>query len=346
MQRCAGIDLGYGFVKVTDGQDGYVFPSVVGDGGAGPILRTELRPPARVDDLRLAVDGQSYYVGHVAIRQSRLAYRSLSTTRVEGNDLRVLFLAGLSLFCQQPLNSLAVVTGLPPGRMHLAEELTRQVKGEHRVVLHRHQGDEEVIIRIDRLAVVPQPMGTYWSQVLDARGQLREDSPLLEGRTGIVDVGFLTSDLVTVEGGEYVPERSRTIPVGLATAFDEIAARLTAEHGVERQGYALDDAVIRGVVTVAGRQVDITDMRESAFRQLATKVMVELQSAWQVTEFDRLLVCGGGARALHQYLLPHLSQGAVPPDPLTSNSRGYLAWAQRLWNPAPAAWNETRTATA
>jgi plasmid segregation protein ParM len=31
MSKIVGLDVGYGFVKITDGDFGYSFPSVVGD---------------------------------------------------------------------------------------------------------------------------------------------------------------------------------------------------------------------------------------------------------------------------------------------------------------------------
>lgn len=343
MERCMGIDIGYGFVKITDGQEGYVFPSVVGEGSPDAPPRMGLQAPARTDDLRMGLDGRICYIGNAAIRHARLAHRGLSATRTEGNNFKVLFLAALTLFCNQPLNSFAVVTGLPPGRMHLAEELARQVRGEHRVTRLTSAGPEEVVIRVDRLTVVPQPLGTYWSQVLDARGKVREENRLLQGTTGIIDIGFRTSDLVTVVDGEYVHEQSRTIPVGLVTAYEEIAQALSATHGIERETYALDEAVIRGEVNVAGKRVDIAALRDRAFEQLATKLLVEVQSAWQVSTYDLLLLSGGGSHSLSRYLLPQLSQASVPTDPSTANSRGFLAWANRSWNPVAAAWSDQRS---
>lgn len=346
MERCMGIDIGYGFVKITDGQEGYLFPSVVGDGNAHFLPSLGLQPSARTEDLRVVIDGEIYFVGSLAIRHSRLAHRGLSASRGEGNNFKVLLLSALSLFCPQPLNTFAVVTGLPPGRMHLTEELLRQVKGEHRLVRLTEQGSEEITIRIERVAVVPQPLGGYWSQVLDSRGKVRDDAALLQGRTGIIDVGFRTSDLVTIQDGEYVHEQSRTIPVGLVTAYEEIAAGLLAAHGIERETYALDEAVIRGEISLAGKRVDITSLRERAFAQLATKLLVEVQSAWQVKDFDALLLVGGGGHSLARYLLPHLPQCTVPSEPGTANSRGFAAWACRSWSPAPTSWTEHVTTTA
>lgn len=331
MESYLGVDVGYGFVKVTDGQEGYIFPSVVGDGSAAPFLRTGLRQPEQVDDLRLTVNGQTYFVGKLAVRHSRLAFRCLTDTRAEGQDLEVLFLAALNLVSREQFNSFSLVTGIPPGRVHLTSNLMDQIKGEHRITVHRDTGSEERVLRINRVAVVPQPLGAYWSQILDSRGRIRKESHLLDGRVGILDIGFRTTDLAAVEQGDFIPELSKTVPVGLSTAYDVIGQRLLSEYGLEREGYELDTAIVRGEVQVAGRKVDISHICREVFEQLATKVLIDLRSSWRMAEFDTLLLGGGGSQILGQYLLPHIPQGALVPEATTANSRGYIAWAQRLW---------------
>lgn len=330
MERLIGIDIGYGFVKATDSRVGYVFPSVVGNGSSDLLLRTGLQRLEPTDELRVSVGGALYYVGNLAIRHSRMAYRSLSATREEGNDLLVLFLSTLSLFCHEPLNSFAVVTGLPPGRMHQAEELMRTLKGQHQVIRHTASGPEEVNIRVERITVVPQPLGTYWSRVLDSRGKV-VDEHSLQDRVGIIDVGFRTSDLVTVEDGEYISEKSRTVPTGLAAAYEEIASSILREHGVEREIHALDEAVIRGEINVSGQRVEISVLRDQAYERLATKIFVEVRSAWQLAEYDHVYITGGGGKALERFLKPQFTQAALIEEPVTANSRGYLGWAHRLW---------------
>lgn len=337
MARAIGLDLGYGFVKVTDGREGFIFPSVVGKGQVGSSLRIGLERPEPTDDLRITIDDQAYFVGNQAIRRSPQAFRGLSATRVEGNLLKVLFLSALSLFCQDPVSSFTVVMGLPPGRMHLAEDLVSQLKGDHRVVRNHDQEPEELTVRIERILVVPQGVGSYWAQVLDPRGQLLDHTQLLQGRIGMVDLGFRTTDLVVIEDGEYVPERSSTIPVGVASAYSEIASRLLSRYGLEKETYALDSAVLAGQINVSGQLVDITEIRDQAFAALATKLAVEFRSQWQLSELYRLLLVGGGSLVLGPYLLPHLPHAAVPSDPITANSRGYWAWAQRLTKAMAAA---------
>lgn len=324
------MDLGYGFVKATDGREGYVFPSVVGTGATAGVLRLNDAHPDPTDDMRFTIDGQVYYVGNYAIRRSPRAFRGLSVMRDEGNVLKVLFLAALSLFATDAVTSFNVVTGLPPGRMSYTDELIRSLKGEHRLIRHNGADNPALSLRVEQVTVVPQPVGAYWSEILDQLGQVRQGARLLRGRVGIVDVGYRTSDLVVIEDGEYIPERSTTVPVGVVSAYAEIADKLLAKYGLEKETYALDGSVITGKVIVAGQTVDITEIREQAFATLATKLLVEIQSTWQLSEFYNLLLVGGGAIALGKYLQPHLPNSSITDDPVTANSRGFWAWAHRL----------------
>lgn len=329
MSQVVGLDLGYGFVKVTDGDSGFVFPSVVGEGHNKPIFRPEAQQAPDLNHLRVGLGDRVFFVGKAAIRHSRLPFRDLSPTRAEGTDFEVLLLAGLSLFCSGATNKFHVVTGVPPGHMHLAPLLAGTLKQQRRLTLYDRDQPREAEIEVDQIEVVPQPLGTFWSRAFDQWGQPVEAR--WEGRVGVLDVGFRTTDLAAVEDGEFVPEKSRTIAVGLATAYAEIAEHLLTRYGLERETHALDEAVITGKVRVAGREVDITDIRNQAFRALASKVLVEVQSTWRVLEFDRLLLSGGGGQALSGYLLPQLPHAELVPDPVTANCRGYLAWARRLW---------------
>ncbi|MDI6894434.1 MAG: ParM/StbA family protein [Bacillota bacterium] len=329
MSQILGLDVGYGFVKVTDGERGYVFPSVVGEGHTKPIFRTDLQQPSALNYLRIGLGNRVLFVGKAAIRHSRLPFRDLSPTRAERGDFEALLLAGLSLFCGGSANRLQVVTGVPPGHMHLAPVLSGALKQQRHLTVYDGDQPREVEIEIDQIEVVPQPLGTFWSQGLDPWGRPVEGR--WEGRIGVLDVGFRTTDLAAIEDGEFIPEKSKTIAVGLATAYAEMADHLLARYGLERETHALDEAVITGKIKVAGREVDITDIRNQAFKELAAKALVELNSTWRVVEFDRLLVSGGGGQALSNYLLPHLSHGELVPDPVTANCKGYLAWARRLW---------------
>jgi plasmid segregation protein ParM len=152
-----------------------------------------------------------------------------------------------------------------------------------------------------------------------------------EGLTGVIDIGFRTTDLAAIEDGEYIPEKSKTLSVGMATASSDIASSLATEYGLEKESYALDGAIIRGRINLAGRTIDISDIVARALERLAANVLVEIHSHWRSTDFDNFMLTGGGGQAVSAFLLPQLSQAKLVTDPVTANCRGYLAWGNRLW---------------
>ncbi|MGB4132324.1 MAG: ParM/StbA family protein [Tepidanaerobacteraceae bacterium] len=259
------------------------------------------------------------------MKHSRFAYRDLSYTRSISDDLEILFFSALSLFIKDAVNAFNVVTGLPVERMHLAEDLIKRVKGERTVTLYNGASSRNTTINVNEIEVVPQPLGTYWSS-------LSTSAIPADGRIGVVDIGFKTTDFATIEDSEYVPEKSTSIPVGLATAYDDIGSNLITEFGIEKESHALDGIVINRKINISGETIDISNIIESAFEKLATNILVEIHSLWNTSEFDTLLLTGGGGQALSSYLLPQLSHAKLASDPITANCRGYLTWANRLWN--------------
>ncbi|MCG5515741.1 MULTISPECIES: ParM/StbA family protein [Ectothiorhodospira] len=328
MDRCIGLDMGYGYIKAEDGQNGYVFPSVVGEAGTQAPMSLGFKRPPPTEDLRISVGGREYFLGDLAIRHSRIAYRGLSSTRAEGDDILILCLGTLALYCKDSLNSFFVVTGLPPGRMHMADDLVRRLQGDHEVIRRVGNQRHAYSVRLDRIDVVPQPVGTFWSMVLDDRGNLREDSPMLDGRVGIIDVGFRTSDFATIVDGEYAPAFSRTVPIGISHGYDEIADLLNARYGLERETYTLDEAIIEGELNVSGRKVDITGLRDQVFQDLATKLLVEINSLWQVDDYPFVLITGGGGQVMSRYLREMIPHARTVDEPITANARGFHAWAR------------------
>jgi len=320
-----GIDVGYGFVKVTDGQIGYSFPSVVGEGHTKPTFSTKIGPSPAIDNLKIGIGDRLFFVGKSAIKHSRFAYRDLSYTRSISDDLEILFFSALSLFAKDVTNVFNVVTGLPVERMHLAEDFINRVKGERNITLYNGAANRSIKINVSDIEVVPQPLGTYWSSISNS-------AIAPDGRIGVVDIGFKTTDFATIEDSEYIPEKSKSILVGLATAYDDIGSNLVTEFGVEKESYALDGIVINRKINISGETIDISSIVESAFEKLATNILVEIHSQWNVSEFDCLLLTGGGGQALSSYILPQLSNAKLALDPITANCRGYLTWADRLWN--------------
>lgn len=334
MGKNIGIDIGYGFVKITDGTEKYSFPSVVGLAEELSYRSGGLVPPPKVKNLAVTLEGKSYFVGDLAVRQSGIAFRSLNQKRVESVDLKVLFLTGLSLFTEGKGQSFNVVTGLPPGHFHYESALIQLLTGEHRITVPNGGGEPvEKVIKVERVKVLPQPIGTFYAAVLDDKGQTR-DQKLASARVGILDVGFRTTDLVVADGGEYIDRAARSINMGLSNAYAIIAERLRKELDVQKETYALDETVNNSEVRVAGRVHDISGVKNFAFESISTKIVAEVNSLWDTRELDFILVTGGGGKALAGFLVRKFENAALVDGAEMANVRGYMNWAQRVFHPA------------
>jgi plasmid segregation protein ParM len=329
MTKLIGLDVGYGFVKTTDGESGYSFPSVVGEGHNKPTFSTKRGNRPVIEDLKIGIGQKLFFVGKAAIKHSKFVYRDLSYTRATGDDFEVLFYSALSLFCTNRTNEFRVVTGLPVERIHLAEDLETRVRGERNIKVFDGREFKDVRVYVSEVEIVPQPLGTFWSQTLSSEGQ--EPVFPMESLTGVIDIGFRTTDLAAIEDGEYIPDKSKSLLIGLSTAYSDIASNLSAEYGLEKEGYELDGAIIKRKINISGQTLDITNIVTNAFEKLATNVLVEINSHWKCPDFDNLIITGGGGHAISSYLLPQLPQAKLADDPITANCRGYLAWGNRLW---------------
>ncbi len=68
-----GVDVGFGFVKATNGTQKYVFPSVVGE--ASDIrFNTGMDNKSILDNLIVKLDSSKCFIGQLANRQSQFTF--------------------------------------------------------------------------------------------------------------------------------------------------------------------------------------------------------------------------------------------------------------------------------
>ncbi len=326
-----GIDLGYGFLKATNGSRDVVLPSVVGL-GADLAYRSELSLYTQEEDnLVVEIDGDRYFVGTLAARQSEIAARSLAENRPGDWSARVLFLTALGLVIDGPTGHANIVTGLPPAHYRLYRDaLVDIMLGEHRVVLHGGPRPLEKSIVVENVRVVPQPFGTVFDLFLDRSGTVQQPD-LAASRVGVIDIGFRTTDLVVADHLDYVERLSVTTTTGLGTAYALIADALQRDFGLTRETYELDAIVLSGRLRSGGKVQDITPLRNDAFREVARKIITEVESVWQKDDLDVVYVTGGGGQALAGFLLDAVPNAALAPAAQAANVHGYWKLSNKLF---------------
>ncbi len=342
-----GIDIGFGFTKVTNGRQATIFKSVLGEATDIQFQEQVLPGIANDDHLQVEIEGKSWFVGELAERQSNVRFFTLDQAQFLTQFAKTLALAATARMAAGFV-PISLVTGLPIGyyRKH-KDELARLLQGEHAVTLIDAAGKaQEKILNINRVRVIPQPFGSMFNLTLNDLGEAA-DKRMARDKIGIIDIGFRTSDYTIADKMRYSERGSRTTDAGIARAFTAIANKLREKSGVGIEIYRLYDAVEKGSIKIRGREYELKLITDEVFGQLATSIAGEVDRLWADDwDIDAMVITGGGGAVLARHLTPLLNGNVLPMDPKQDarlyNVLGYWKFGRHLWargaiNQPPAA---------
>ncbi|MES1944660.1 hypothetical protein PC39_11112 [Salinisphaera sp. PC39] len=330
-----GLDIGFGFTKVTDGSRRTLFKSLVGEAPDIAFREPLVAADGDAPSLHLALEDEPYFVGDLAERQSSVRQYTLDQDQLIAEFSRRLGVAALAQLARdnEPLH---VVTGLPVRyyRRH-RDSLARQLTGSHRVSLYGPDGKETALtVKVEKVRVVPQPFGSLFGAMLNDIGKV-SDTALAREKVGVIDIGFRTADYAVAERTRYSERASGTSEHGIAQAFELVAAALQEKSGVAVELYRLYQGVQDGAIKVRGRNYDLSGIRERTFERLARAVAGEVNRLWdQDWDIDTILLTGGGGSVLAPHLAPLVAgevRAVENEDARFNNVDGYWRYGVHLW---------------
>lgn len=323
--KVVGIDIGYGFLKIHDGEKFLVVPSVIGN---AVDLTFEIKNQGiDLSNIEVEYEDEKYFVGDLAILQSEHPYRSLSTDRTTDIVVKIMFLTGLALLSEHPIESFSVVTGLPVKDYLLYKDTyVQNFTGTHTI----HLNGQKKVLNVNKVIVVPQPYGTYCDGLFKADGSVDED--FAENHVGIIDIGYKTSDFIQVKEYNYLERFSSTSANGISSIYKDIANYLATNHSIYKEDYELENVIHDGFLRTRSGKIDISDALSKAKRTLAKKIANEIKSLWSnLPEISLIIVTGGGGSLLYPELIEFLVEDMVlASEPQTANVRGYRNWGVYL----------------
>jgi len=331
-----GIDIGFGFTKATTGKDMLVFKSIFGEATDIQFREQLLGASSPEEHLHIELDGESFYVGELAERQSHVRSFTLDQNQFITNFAKIMAMAALSRLVSTNDN-VNLVTGLPVSfyRRH-REELSGLLLGAHTIVtLDASGARHEMRMTVDQVRVIPQPFGSLFNLMMGDSAEL-SDKRYVEEKIGVVDIGFRTTDYTVSDKTKYSGRGSGSSESGIARAFAMIAAKLQEKTGVDVELYRMHDAVARGSIKIRGKTIDLRPLTEEAFSKLASAIATEVDRLWADDwDIDLIVVTGGGGAVLAPYLEPLLSGEVLGIDPTADsrlhNVRGYWKYGRNVW---------------
>ncbi len=331
----AGVDVGFGFTKATDGESSTLFKSIIGEPQPRSMEDNFFSSEA-VPGLHLTLDDRSYFVGELAESESRVRQFTLDQAQMVTQQFKILALAALAKVVPSrvPVN---VITGLPVGYyMEYKDKLTQVLQGEHKLLIHDSAQGNETVLNINRARVIPQPYGSLVDYLFRDDGTiLRADAA--RQKIGVVDIGFKTTDFTVCKGFRHSERGSRTTDTGIAKAFTYISEALNDMSGVNVEIYRMFDAVREGSIKIRGAEYDLSKVKGEVFGRLATAVASDMERVWTDDwDLDLVLLAGGGGDVLFEYLKPlvrgELALLKTKEDPRMANVSGYVKYGRYYYD--------------
>lgn len=321
--RIISLDIGNGNTKYMSSTEQGYFPSVYGLEEPG----IDFKESAGVHDFVIErTDGTRYAIGWSASRLSETEARTMDRSRVSSIDYRILFEAALVAACGEG-GLIAPILSLPVEWYEKRDEVKRFLVGDGDLrVLRIGERWRNFELRPELVRIVPEGYGTLCSLLFGGNENRAELKTL---KVGVVDIGMKTNDLSLFDKLAFVPIKTRGFEHGLSLVFNTM--QRLANREIEHN-YTIEqlDQFLRGEESLYHADQCIDDLaqqwKEKALRQLANTIAGDIKTLWQGgNEVQRLLLTGGGAVHLYQYLAQEFGHvECVPNGPMANVIGAYL----------------------
>jgi len=334
-----GLDIGFGFTKAANGREHLMFKSLIGD--AEEIqFKSNFTMTSPTECLHVTIDGNDYFVGEYAEKQSTVRHYTLEQDKLTADFLKVLSLTAIGLMTEKyvPLN---VVSGLPVLYFRdYSEQYKKILAGHHEIIYHQPDGQQiQRRLNINKVRMIPQPYGSMMNILLNDRGKMT-NRDLAKQKVGVVDIGFNTTDYILIDKLHYISRGSKTINLGISDCFRQIADKIRQKSGLSIELYRLYNPVDSGTIKLKGQEYNLEKTTEQVFKQTAEVIANEDNQSWADDwDMDTIVITGGGSKELASHMKPLLNGHIILPDPgqdiRTNNVQGFMNYARHLWDTAP-----------
>ena len=331
-QKNIGIDLGYGYVKLIDSGGEIKFPSIVGLGRELQYSSSLkfAKENAETNNIAVKINKDSYFVGDLALRQSDIASRSLNLQKVNDSNAKILMLTTVGLLNKWENESFNIVTGLPINQYSEQRDWADQLVGNHELTFIGDRNEKVKKFSIKKVHIIPQPFGTLYDQMLNNSGGII-NKDLADMMVGIIDVGYKTTGFAAINKVDLVEHLSFSNTTALSSAYRIIANYFRKEYGIDKEVYELDEVLESGWLKLAGKNQDISYIKNEVYEKIANKIVLDINSLWNYRDFDVIFLTGGGGQALSSFIVKNFPNMKLVEGSQHANVRGYQKLANNIY---------------
>lgn len=315
----AGINLGFGFVKVATDNAEFRYASVVREFHQS----NPLAPPTAAQKVRF--DGQHYEVGEdAALYGGGLQLKALHRDWAGSLAYQVLAQSIIDRLAHEG-DQLNLVVGLALDH-YKQPAYRRRVQEFWQRTWSTKRGDLSVV----RATIVPEPMGAARVLTVDPDYQ----DVITNGDVLLVDFGRLTTNWLRMRRGHAVPEQSGSVDCSVTAALGKATEKLAQSLSrpqldpVDVEMAWLDRTMLL-TRDPPRRPVNVDEAIRAGARRVWPSIEQALKNSADARGLD-VIVVGGGARLFQPLLTESLPESSVcvpPTDTQMLNCRGFLQLA-------------------
>jgi len=330
-----GIDVGFGFTKAYNGKNSVIFKSIIGD-ATDIQFRSLLGDDESTSSLHITLEDKSYFLGSYAELQSNIREFTLDQEKLLEDFVRILAItaAGICTDSTAPIN---VVSGLPVGYLKRdSKKLKEMIRGTHEITFHNNDGQKVTKrIHIDKIHVIPQPIGSIFNLLFDEEGKIKDKS-LATQKLGVVDIGFKTTDFSIFDHLQYIERGSSTMDTGISKCFSVIANKLRQESNINIELFRMFKFIDSGMIKIRGKEYNISNLKKRVYGHAASAIASDLNRLWENDwDIDAIVLSGGGSVELAEFLTPNIDGYVIPIgkdiDARFNNVHGYCKFGRYKW---------------
>lgn len=190
--------------------------------------------------------------------------------------------------------------------------------------------DQIVTVRVRKVYILPQPIGTLYNELLDDQGFIKNKA-LLDEKVGIVDVGGGTILIDTILNFELSGKNRQQFNTGVNDLYEAIASRIEGDVSL----YQLEKELRHGNQQhqwsyrfSKNRQDDITELVGKESDRFTRRLVANVTSTLKnLDSIDTLFFTGGGANLINQKILKTtFTNAAIVKDTEVANVNGFYKY--------------------
>ncbi len=213
-----------------------------------------------------------------------------------------------------------VILSIPAGQFNndaVVQKVRSSLAGEH--TLGTTLGYLRVRLHHSNLFIIPEGAGSFVAASMDS-----PTAGLDKGIVLVVDVGYLTTDILGYRGGDYMPELAESdSEAGMRVVARAVARDVYAQTGVELRPEEVDPYTLCDALVVRGKAIPIKEARARAMVDLGKRVVGFITRVATRLNVSNVLLTGGGAEALHPILQAQIGMPTlVAPNARRANVEG------------------------